>query len=151
MTKSYITLERYNQHFYPLHPEEFQDVRHLAEYLSTDHRMYDESFFEQEINFYNSSFIYHNLADKTLHIGFSEWEVNTDIPVPCDHAFPTYVNATNSCKISLINFKEFIKNWFGIKQSTSSLAIIFRNEEGIIICKGFTTTEEMDVFLLTIK
>jgi len=144
--KNYVSLERYNKKFYPLQPDKFEDIRHLVEFFSTDYRDYDESYYEQVLSFYNSSFIYHDIAQKTLHIGFSEWEINTDIPVPCDHAFPSYLNQINNCSIHIDNYKELRKNLTVLKQE-SPFALIYRDDQNLIDCKGFNCQKEMEFFL----
>ena len=145
--KNSIELERYNQHFYPIQDDSFEDLRHLVEFLSTDYRQYDQSLFEQTLSFYNTSFVYHDIVHKILYIGFSEWEVLTDIPVPCDSTFPYFLNDTNSCKITVQNFLEFIQVWLDIKKSEKAFAIVYRNQDDVIMCSGFDTQETMDFFV----
>lgn len=145
--KNYIALERYTHHFYPVQDDLFEDLRYLVDFLSTDYRCYDKRFLKQSLSFYNSSFIYHNFIDKNLHIGFSEWEIRLEVPVPCDSAFPNFVNSSNSCKIHLQNFNEFIKIWLDMKKLEKSFALVYRNENDWIICKGFDSKEELDCFI----
>lgn len=86
-----------------------------------------------------------------MYIGFSEWEICLDIPVPCDFIFPNFVNSTNSCKINLQNFHEFIKIWLDIKKIEKSFALMYRNENDWIVCKGFDSKEELDCFIAQSK
>lgn len=146
--KSYISLERYNQHFYPIESDKFEELRYLSEYLSTDYRSFDESYLQQAINFYNSSFIYHDFDQQILYIGFSEWEINTNIPVPCDYAFSSYLKKVTTCKVTTDNFKNFIKIWLNLKKdSTVSYMLIYRNDKNDIECQGFASVELMTKFV----
>lgn len=145
--KNSIALERYNNHFYVMQDDAFEDLRYLVEFLSTDYRHYDQNLFNKSLNFYNSSFVYHDFSSKNLYIGFSEWEIRTEIPVPCDHRFPDYVNEMNSCKISMENFLEFRKKWVALKHELSPFAIIYRDDNHWINCKNFNSKYEMELFV----
>jgi len=145
--KQHISLERYNNHFYSLQPDTFEDLRYFVEFLSTDYRNHDQKLFNQAISFYNSSFVYHDFSHDFLYIGFSEWEIKTEIPVPCDHAFPDYVHEMNSCKIDVENFKNFVIKWTTLKKKLSPFAIIYRNDSDLIDCKAFNSKEEMELFI----
>ena len=70
--KNFITLERYNNHFYSMQNDVFEDLRYLTEFLSTDYRHYDRNLFNKSLNFYNSSFVYQDFSSKTLYIGFNQ-------------------------------------------------------------------------------
>ena len=61
--------------------------------------------------------------------------------------YPHYVNEKNSCKINVDNFKEFIKNWNNLKNELPAFAIIYRDDNDWIDCKGFDTQEEMKAFV----
>ena len=143
----YIALERYAHHFYPIKDDEFEDLRYLVEFLSTDYRMYDQSFIEKPLSFYNCSFIYHDFASHTMYVGFSEWEIRTEIPVPCDSTFHDFVNSSNSCKINLDNFHEFITTWLAIKRSGKSFAVVYRTMHDSILCQDFDSIEEQNLFI----
>ena len=82
-----------------------------------------------------------------MHIGFSEWEVRTEIPVPCDYEFSDYVNEKTSCKISVDNFIEFKKQWKMLKRTLPDFAIIYRDDSDVINCKGFNSKSEMNLFI----
>lgn len=144
--KNSIALELYNNHFYVMTDDAFEDLRYLAEFLSTDYRNYDQNIFNKSLNFYNSSFVYHDLAHKILYIGFSEWEVRTEIPVPCDYMFPDYVSEANSCKISLNNYLEFRKDWMRLIRMLHPFAMIYRDDNNWVHCEGFESRNEMRLF-----
>jgi len=145
--KNYIALERYNQYFYPMQDDSFEDLRHFVEFLSTDYRWYDNRLLEESLSFYNSSFVYHDFVAKFLYIGFSEWEVRTEISVPCDHAFPHFLSDKNSCKIDEQNFHEFIKKWLELKKSNNLFALVYRDENDWILCQSFNNQESMEQFV----
>ena len=144
MITNHVKLELFHTNYYALEHDLFDDLRYFAEYLSTDFRYYDTSFLEQAISFYNSSYIYHDMQIKNLYIGLSMWEIDTDIPVPCDFAFPDYVRATHNCKISVDNYLDFRKKWKQLKQDLPPFALIYSDDSAWIDCKGFDTQEEME-------
>ena len=69
------------------------------------------------------------------------------MPVPCDSTFPDFVNSANSCKINVHNFNEFIKIWLDIKKAEKLFALIYRNENDWIVCQGFDSKEEQNLFI----
>ena len=145
--KNSIALERYNNHFYVMQDDAFEDLRYLVEFLSTDYRYYDQNLFNKALNFYNTSFVYHDFSSKNLYVGFSEWEILTEIPVPCDYTFPDYVNGANSCKISMENFLEFRQKWVQLKKDLPLFAVIYRDDNDWVACKGFDSKEDMELFV----
>ena len=82
-----------------------------------------------------------------LYIGLAEWESDEDIACPSDEEFPTYVNESNSCKISVDNFIEFTKKWVSLKVTLPPFVIIYRDDNDWVDCKGFDTQEDMELFV----
>ena len=89
----------------------------------------------------------HYFASHTMYVGFSEWEIRTEIPVPCDSTFHDFVNSSNSCKINLDNFHEFITTWLAIKRSGKSFAVVYRTMHDSILCQDFDSIEEQNLFI----
>jgi len=120
----------------------------LSSLLFGDFRPWDKRFLTQVVSCYNVSFIYHDFENKMLYIGFSEWELSDgEMHCPDDEEFPDYVNETNSCKINVDNYLEFRKKWVELKQQLPSFAIIYRDDNDWVDCKGFETQAEMESFI----
>lgn len=66
---------------------------------------------------------------------------------PNKDEFTNYANETNSCKISYENFKEFAKKWTALKQALPPFAIMYRDDNDWVDCKGFESQEEMEQFI----
>ena len=119
--------------------------------IFSDFRPKEDDFLTHVVSCYNVSFIYHDFKNEMLYIGRSDWELDEEIDAPSDEEFPNYVNETNSCKISVSNYLEFRKNWITLKQNPLPFAIIYRDENDWIDCKGFNSKEEMELFVKSDK
>ncbi len=49
--------------------------------------------------------------------------------------------------MSVDNFKNFITKWVQLKQELPSFALIYRDEQDWVDCKGFETQEAMELFV----
>ena len=115
--------------------------------LFGDFRPRETDFLTQVVSCYNASFIYHDFKNKMLYIGRADWELDEDIHCPDDEEFPNYVNDTNSCKMNVDNYLEFRKLWVTLKQELPPFAIIYRDDNDWVSCKGFDSKEEMELFV----
>lgn len=115
--------------------------------LFSDFRPKEEDFLSQVVSCYNASFIYHDFEYNMLYIGRSDWELNEEVMCPSDEEFPSYVNATNSCKLSVDNYLEFRAKWVELKKALPVFAVIYRDDNGWVDCKGFDSQEEMELFV----
>ena len=122
-------------------------LRFLLLFFSGDYILNDTRLLHRVINFYNITFIYNDVINKMLHIGMSLWELNDDIDAPSAHEFPDYVNISNSCNLSYENFMKFACAWSCIKYNRHLFAIIYRNNNDWIDCKGFESQEAMEIFV----
>ena len=82
-----------------------------------------------------------------LYIGRADWELDEEVMCPLDEEFPNYVNETNSCKMSVDNYLEFRQKWVALKKALPAFAIIYRDNNDWVDCKGFDTKEEMELFV----
>ena len=127
--------------------DQLSDLHFLLLFFSGDYTLYDTRLFNRVVNFYNITFIYNDVINKNLYIGKSLWEMNEDIDAPAKNEFSEYVNESNSCKINYHNFIEFAQSWTAIKSSENLLALIYRDDNDWIDCKGFESQEEMEMFV----
>jgi hypothetical protein len=119
----------------------------LFSLLFGDFRPWDNDFLNHEVNLYNAHFIYHDFEKKLLYIGFGNWLIDAEMDGPSDEEFPSYVNETNSCKMSVNNYLEFRQKWVQLKQDLPHFAIIYRDDNNWIYCKGFDSIEDMELFV----
>lgn len=115
--------------------------------LFSDFRSKEKDFLTQVVSCYNASFIYHDFQNNMLYIGRADWELDEEIACPPDEEFPTYVNETNSCKMSVENYLEFRQKWVQLKQDLPSFALLYRDDNDWVDCKGFDTQQEMELFI----
>jgi len=103
--------------------------------------------FKRELIFYNTTYVYNDFKNKMMYIGFAEWSIDEEIESPDEEEFSSYVNETNSCKISVDNFIELTGKWVELKLQLPPFAIIYRDDNDWIFCKGFDSKENMDLFV----
>ncbi len=115
--------------------------------LLTDFRPWDEGFLHQDVNLYNANFIYHDFANKMLYIGFGDWLIDEEIDGPSSDEFFTYVKQIKTCSILVENFIEFKQKWIALKQALPSFAVMSRDDNDWVDCKGFDSKEEMELFV----
>ena len=125
------------------------NLRFLVNFFSSSYRPYDKKIFIHMLNLYDADFVYNDINNKDFYVGCSEWELDEEIDAPDDEEFQTYVNESNSCKISYDNYIEFAQNWLEMRNKQTPFAIIYRNDNDWIDCKGFDSKEEMELFVVT--
>jgi len=146
--KNYIVLDKFGKNYYPIKNSLKSSLNFLVKYLSSDYSKDDTLFLHNVVMCYNITFIYNDFYNSIFYIGFSEWEISDgEMDCPEDEEFASYVNESNSCKISYDNFFEFIKKWDQLKQELLPFAIIYRDKNDWIDCKGFNLQEEMELFV----
>lgn len=145
--KEYIQLYKEQDNRYYTINKPNPPLWHLNYFLENDYRSYKTDMLTRELNFYNVTYIYNNFKNKMMYIGFAAWSIDEEIDSPDDEEFPFYVNESNSCKISIDNFKEFIPKWLKLKQQLPQFAIMYRDDNDWVDCKGFDSQEEMELFV----
>ena len=120
----------------------------LNDYYFRDYRYYDENLFTDDQSHYNETIIVNDLKDRIFYIVVKDFDIENHIPYD-DRAELT--NEFNSCKISHDNFIEFRKKWLVIKEILPEFAIIYRDDNDWVDCKGFDSKEEMELFVTTYK
>ena len=149
--KEFIELyKEYDKSYYPIY-KNFPSVWHLNHFLESDYRLYDQDIFIKTLNYYNAHFVYNDLNNKIIYIGFANWLIDEDIDGPSWEELPNYVNEENSCKITYDNFNELIKKWIQLKKEQLPFALIYRDNLDWISCKGFDTQQEMEAFVKNYK
>ena len=116
-------------------------------FFSEDYSPSKIDIFTREISLYNITYVYNDFKNKMMYIGFGEWFIDEDIEGPSWDEYSNYVNETNSCKMSVDNFKEFVKKWLVLKQKLPPFAIVYRDDNDWVDCKGFDLKEEMELFV----
>jgi len=86
-----------------------------------------------------------------LYIGRADWELDEEISCPSDTEFPRYVNDSNSCNMSVDNYLQFRQKWVELKQQLPPFALIYRDDNDWVYCKGFNFQEEMELFLNNVQ
>ncbi|MBP6870157.1 hypothetical protein KBC04_04705 [Candidatus Babeliales bacterium] len=143
-------LLRWSKFDYYCHIENYaskSNLRFLINFLSDDYRPSDKNVFIRVVNCYNANFVYNDIQNKMFYIGSSEWELDEEIDAPSNEEFPSYVNETNSCKISQNNFIELAIFLIEMKKKTPPFAIIYRDDKDWVHCQGFDSKEEMEQFI----
>ncbi len=146
--KNYLFLYKYGHHYF-MQGTTGLDLRYLVDFFAGDYREYDHNVFVSAVNCYDASFVFNDLNHKMLHIGCSEWEIFEEITMPKDEDFPMYVNDTNSCKISHDNFIKLAAQLTTMKNNAIPFALIYRDDQDWVDCKGFETQEAMELFVKT--
>ena len=146
--KEYLFLyKEFNNRYYDFMSNSKNSLNYLRAYFSEDYKSYDQDLFVNAINFYDSNFIYHDMVNKILYIGSSEWELDENIDAPSREDFPNYVNETNTCKLNVDNYLKFSKKWTELKKDLPPFAIIYRDDHDWVDCKGFDSQEAMELFV----
>ena len=147
--KEYLFLyKEFNDRYYNLEKYPLSLLRYLRTYLSGDDRYYDENLFIDDQSHYNEIIIVNDLKNKIFHIVVKDFDIENHIPDDDRHEL---TNEFNSCKISHDNFIEFRKKWLVIKEILPEFAIIYRDDNDWVDCKGFDSKEEMELFVTTYK
>ncbi len=146
--KEYIQLYReYDKSYYPI-DRKFPSVWHLNHFLEGDYRLLDQDIFIKTLNYYNAHFVYNDFKNEMMYIGFANWLIDEDIDGPPWDEFGNYINQLDSCRISVDNFKEFIKKWLVLKKEQNFFfMLIYRDDNDWVDCKGFDSQEEMELFV----
>lgn len=148
MKESLLLYKTPNNNYLPLKQGYQNSLSSLFSMLfGGDFRRSEIDFLTQIVSCYNAHFIYHDFQNKLLYMGFGDWLIDSEIDGPSDEEFPTYVNETNSCKMSVDNYLEFRQKWVELKKALPAFAIIYRDDNNWVDCKGFDTKEEMELFV----
>ncbi len=148
--KNYIFLRRsrFNSYHHISDYVPSSNLRFLRGYFEIDYKYhYEEYVFNNIVSSFNEYFIYNDQQNKMLYIGRADWELDEEEMCPSDEEFPNYVNDTNSCKLSVDNYLEFRTKWVELKKVLPAFAIIYRDDNDWVDCKGFDTKEEMELFV----
>ena len=147
--KDYLLLykSKYND-YYNFEKNIFSFLQYLRTYYCSDYRYYDANFFEQEQHYGNETIIVNDAQHKNLYISPQEFDIDEYI---ADDDRPGLTNEFNSCKISYDNFIEFRQKWIVIKETLPAFAIIYRDNNDWIDCKGFDSEIEMKLFVQDYK
>ncbi|MBP6869402.1 hypothetical protein KBC04_00750 [Candidatus Babeliales bacterium] len=116
---------------------------YLYTYITTDYDPSDTKLFTEQERVLNITFVVTDLKNKIAYIG-EHYDDPDDIFF---HTDAEDINETNSCKISIDNFQEFIQNWQQIKKELPPFAIIYRDDKGWVHCQGFQLKEDMEQFI----
>jgi hypothetical protein len=112
-------------------------------FITNDYHAWDTELFTKQIRNLNICYIFNDLESQIAYIGV-HYDDPDDVFFQMDYKD---FNETNSCKISVNNFNEFIKKWLEIKKMQYSFAAIYRNDNDWVDCKGFNFKEEMEFFV----
>lgn len=112
-----------------------------------DFRPWDNDFLSRDINLYNAHFIYHDLENKILYMGFGNWLIDEEIDNPSWEELPEYLKKIKNCVMSVDNYLEFRQKWVQLKQTLPLFALIYRDDNDWVDCKGFDSKEEMELFV----
>jgi hypothetical protein len=119
----------------------------LYMFITNDYHAWDTEFFTKPVRVLNITYIFNDLENQVTYIGVHYDDEDHEIFQPDGPGLENYVNETNSCKMSINNFNEFIKKWLEIKENQYSFAAIYRNDNDWVDCKGFNFKEEMEFFV----
>jgi len=147
--KEYILLYKSNLNNYcNLERDSKSKLLDLNIFFSEDYSPLKVDIFTRELSLYNITYVYNDFKNNMMYIGFGEWFIDENIDGPSWDEYANYVDESNSCKISVENFKEFVKKWFKLKQEQRFYFIlIYRDDNDWIDCKGFNSKEEMELFV----
>ena len=152
--KDYILLRwsQFNHYRYLSDYVPLSNLKFLVNFFSGDYKSYDKNLFNRLVSCYDEHFVYNDTKNKIFYIGWSEWEYSDgDMHCPDDQEFPTYVNEVNSFKISHDNFIELAEKLMRMQKNPMPFAIIYRDNNDWVDCKGFDTKEEMELFVKNYK
>lgn len=147
--KDYILL-RWSRFNYYRHINDYVSVsnlRFLINFFSGDYRSEDKDLFIRIVSYYDANFVYNDLKNKIFYIGCSEWELDEEIDAPSGEEFSVYVNEGNTCKITHHNFIQLSDKLMNMKKNPTPFALIYRDDNDLVDCKGFQTQEEMQLFV----
>lgn len=147
--KDYMLL-RWSRFNYYRHISDYvssSNLRFLINFFSGDYRSDDKDLFNRMLSCYDASFVYNNFADKIFYIGSAEWELDEEIDAPRREEFSAYVNESNSYKITHDNFIELAEKLMHMKKNSMPFAVIYRNDNDWVNCKGFETQQAMEAFV----
>ena len=147
MKESFLLYKTPNNNYLPLKQGYQNSLSSLFSLLFGDFRPWDNDFLDREINLYNAHFIYHDLENKTLHIGFGDWLIDEEIDNPSWEELPEYLKKIKNCVMSVDNYLEFRKKWVALKEDPVPFVIMYRDNNDWIDCKGFNSKEEMELFV----
>jgi len=91
--------------------------------------------------------VLHFRIESALYIGFGDWLIDEEIDSPSSEEFFTYIKKIKTCSVSVNNFIEFTQNWVELKLQLPPFAIIYRDDNDLIYCKGFDSQENMELFV----
>lgn len=134
--------------YYPIKNSLISCLWDLNEYFFSDYRYYDANFFEQDQHYGNETIIINDIKHKNLYVASKEHDPEEHISYD-DR--PLLTNEFNSCKISYDNFIEFREKWLMIKNELPAFAIIYRDDNDWIHCKGCVSEIEMKLFVQNYK
>ena len=143
--KEYLLL--YKSKYNDYHPTEgniSSSLWDINEYYFRDDRYYNDDIFTRDQSHYNSTILVNDFENKNIYIVAKDFDIENHIP---DDERLGLTNETNSCKISVDNFKEFTQKWIEIKKALPPFAIIYRDDLDWVHCKGFDSKEEMKLFI----
>jgi len=115
------------------------NLEFLALYFSVDYKFNQTDFFTQPFNFYSCTFIINDLIHKNFYVGYSEEFYSLDD----EESLEDLKLEGNSCKISHDNFVKLAQNWMDMKKKRTPFAIMYRDENDWLHCKGFDSKEEI--------
>ena len=146
--KEYLELyKEKDNRYYTIHRPN-PPLWNLNYFLENDYSFHKKDMFLNKLNFYNVTYVYNDFKNKFMYVGFSEWSVNEDVESPDEENFSQYVNETNSCKITIDNFKEFVEKWLVLKKEYNfPFLLMYRDDNDWVDCKGFQTEKEMELFV----
>ncbi len=143
--KEYLLLYRspYN-HYYPTKNNIRSGLWDLNEYYLSDYNYYNDSLFTKNQNYYKETIIINDVIGEQLFIVIQDHDIENHI---ADDDRSQLTNEFNSCKISYSNFIFFRERWLELKRALPPFAIIYRNNNDWIDCKGFESQEAMELFV----
>ena len=143
--KEYLFLNKeIDNRYYPTKNNMTSNLWDLNNYYFNDCKYFDNSLFINDQSHYNETIIVNDLKNKNLYITTKDFEIEKHIP---DDERLERTNEFNSCKISYDNFIEFRAKWLTIKKALPPFAIIYRDDNDWVHCKGFDSQEEMELFV----
>ncbi|MBP6869928.1 hypothetical protein KBC04_03540 [Candidatus Babeliales bacterium] len=146
--KNYLSLyKEYNNRYYYMPFSVYTTLYDLYMFITNDYHPDDPKLFTEETKFFNIIYIYNDINNKLAYIGLHHDDENHELFQDDSPELVDYVNETNSCKISVDNFQEFIQNWRQIKKELPAFAIIYRDDKDWVHCQGFQLKEDMEQFI----
>lgn len=143
--KDFLLLYRskYND-YYNVKNNTISLLQYLRTYYFSDYRYYDESLFTKDQSHYQETIIVNDLKNKIIFIVPQEYDIENHIS---DNDRSVLTNELNSCKISYDKFIEYRQKWVKLKKDLPPFALIYRDNNDWVDCKGFVTQDEMELFI----